>query len=272
MSIINSIVAKKPDLKRKLYTAAMGTTAEDYVSQKLKLAVYLGIGLAAFTFFITGAKGEPIDAIIKGILVGAIGALLGFQILMRQVDAQISKRAKLIDKDVLFAGRFLMVKLNSGRPLINALEDATKSYGIANEYFREIVKDIDLGTPLERALEKATINCPSQKLKKILFQITNALKIGTDVTDFLEAILDEVADQQLIEIQRYGKKLSSLTMFYMLFAIVMPSLGMTMIVVVISLLNVNITMSTFFLVIALLIFLQFIFLTMFRSIRPNVHI
>jgi len=269
MSIVGNIVRKHPELKHKLYMAGIRQTPEEYVKQKVMGSFWMALMVGVLVFLMVDKQGgNPVVALFAfGFVYLMLHALL-----MKQADIKISKRAKRIDKDVLFAGRFLLVKLNSGRPLINALEDATKSYGVSNEYFKEIMRDVNLGTPLEQALEKATQDCPSAKLKKILFQITNALKIGTDVTNFLDAILDDIADQQLIEIQRYGKKLNSLTMFYMLFAVVLPSLGMTMIVIVISLVNLNIGGADFLLIIGGLIFMQYIFLNLFRSIRPNVHI
>ncbi|MBN1274683.1 type II secretion system F family protein [Candidatus Woesearchaeota archaeon] len=269
MSIINNITSRHPDLKRKLYMAGMDVEPRVYVKEKFKNSLLMGFLLLVGSFFLIDKNGGNLFLVP---IIGVVTYALMFRLQMRQVDAKISKRAGIIDKDVLFAGRFLLVKLNSGRPLINAIEDATKSYGISNEYFKEIIKDIDLGTSLEDALEKATTNCPSKKLKKILFQITNALKIGTDVTNFLESILDEIAEEQLIEIQRYGKKLSSVTMFFMLIAVVLPSLGMTMIVVIISLINITLSGVDFMLIILGLMFIQFIFLTTFKSIRPNVNI
>lgn len=269
MGIAENIAAKMPELKRLLYMANIEQTPEQYVKKKFNNALMLGICMAILSFFFLDKTGGPL------ILVPIIGVVFykgALSVGLKEVKARITKRAKLIDKDVLFAGRFLLIKLNSGRPLVNAFEDATKGYGVANDYFKEILKDINLGTPLERALEKATMNSPSEKLKKILFQITNALKIGIDVTDFLEAILDEIADQQLIEIKRYGKKLNGITMFYMLFAVVMPSLGMTMIVVIASLLSISVNLTSFMVIVLGLVFVQFVFLTLFKSIRPNVDI
>jgi pilus assembly protein TadC len=191
---------------------------------------------------------------------------------MKRLDIEINKRAREIDKDVLFAGRFLLVKINSGKPLINSIIDASNSYGVASKYFKEIVRDIDLGTPMEDALHNAYKNTPSKKFKKILFQINNALKIGVDVSVPLEAALDEITQDQLVEIQRYGRKLNSLTMFYMLAAIVVPSLGITLFSVVASMVSIVIDMKMFIIVLFFLIFIQLIFLSIFRSIRPNLNL
>ena len=155
---------------------------------------------------------------------------------------------------------------------MNAIIDASNSYGVANKYFKEIVRDIELGTPLEDALEKASRYSPSDKMRRILFQISNALKIGVDVTDFLEAILDEIAEDQLIEIKSYGRKLSGITLFYMLFAVVIPSLGITMLITVISLIHIQADSGLFIMVLFFLIIIEFIFISIFKSIRPNVNI
>jgi pilus assembly protein TadC len=191
---------------------------------------------------------------------------------MRAVDAKISKRAKEIDKDVLFAGRFLLIKLNSGKPLINSLVEASQSYGVASSYFKEIVRNIELGTSLEEALESARDNCPSKKMKRIIFQINNALKVGVDVSSNLEAIIQEITAEQLIEIQRYGRKLNSLTMFYMLLAVVMPSLGITIFAIIASLVSINLTPMTFGVFLFFLFLIELMFISIFKSIRPSVNI
>ena len=131
---------------------------------------------------------------------------------------------------------------------------------------------MELGTPLEDTLDKAMRNTPSQKFRRILFQISNALKIGIDVTGFLEAVLDEIAEEEIIEIQKYGKKLNSLTMFYMLFGIVIPSLGLTMAVIIASMVSIQIDIRLFLVMIVLLLFFQLMFLSVFRAIRPNINI
>ena len=191
---------------------------------------------------------------------------------MREPDVKIRRREIEIDKEVLFAGRFLLVKIGSGMPLINSLVEASKSYGVASSYFKEIVKDIETGSPMEEALERAMTYCPSKKFQKILFQITNALKIGIDVTKSLEAVLDQITNEQLLEIKKYGKKLNSVTLFYMLLAVVLPSLGMTMLIVLISFSPITIDLTLFIVILFFLAIIQFFFITIFRTIRPKVNI
>jgi pilus assembly protein TadC len=256
-------------LKRKLLIAGMRISTRDFNKKNMMTSLTVGICMGLLSFFII-SKNNGNPAII--FIVAALFFFISRAILTKSVDAKISKRAKEIDKDVLFAGRFLLIKLNSGKPLINSLIEASQSYGVASHYFKEIVRNIELGTPLEQALESAMDNCPSRKMKRILFQINNALKVGVDVSQNLEAIIMEITNEQLVEIQRYGKKLNSLTMFYMLLAVVMPSLGITIFVILASLVSLSLPPSIFFVFLFFLTMTELMFISIFKSIRPSVNI
>ncbi len=269
MTLTNYLLSRQPLLKKKLRVANVKKTPEEYITLAFKGAMFFAVATAFFVFFL---RMKSSGGILLPLFLGAIIGLLMYKLNIIKLDVAIRKRARRIDKEVLFAGRFLLIKLNSGEPLINAIDEASHGFGAATDYFRDIMRNIELGTPLEKALEQATEYCPSKRLKKILFQITNALKIGVDVTNFLEAILEEISEEQLTEIVRYGKKLSSLTMFYMLAAIILPSLGMTLFVVIASLISIKMTFGSFLIILVMLVFLQFIFISLFQSARPNMDL
>ena len=271
MKLIEFLTHKNPKLRKKLEIAKIDKTPEGYMSEVLKKTVINSV-LIIFVLVLLFNK----DPKFLGILI--FGSIIAIMFLyatnLRKVDAAILKRGKDIDREVLFAGRYLLIKLNSGQPLINAIIDASKSFGVANKYFKEIVKDIELGTPLEEALNKAAVYSASERFRKILYNMNNAIKIGIDVTKSLGSILDEIAEEQLIEIQRYGKKLNSMTMFYMLIGIILPSLGMTMAVVILSLLpNTGGLANAIFWVFGILVLIiQLTFVFIFKGARPNVNI
>lgn len=159
-----------------------------------------------------------------------------------KVRVAIQKRKKELDQEVMFIGRYLLIKLYSGRPLLNALSETAKSKGLTAAYIREIVHAINTGTPIEVALRNGIEYCPSDKLAKVLFQLNNALKIGIDVTRPLESLLHEITKEEEIEVKRYGKKLNSIVIFYMVAAIVIPSLGISLFMVVSNFINLPITL------------------------------
>ncbi len=271
MSIVEILVYKHPELKKKLLMAKIDKSPETFMSEVIrKTATSTMFFLILIFFLFSKKKGILLILVISAILLVKLFYYLNLKI----IDAKILKRGKDIDREVLFAGRFLLIKLNSGQPLINAIFEASESFGVANKYFKEIVRDIELGTPLEKALDNASNYSASKRFRKILFQINNAIKIGIDVSESLSAILNEISNEQLIEIQRYGKKLNSFTMFYMLLAIILPSLGMTMAVVILSMMsNMGHLANALFISFGvLLLAIQFIFISMFRGARPNVNI
>ena len=150
--------------------------------------------------------------------------------------------------------------------------EGSQSYGIASKYFKEIVEDINLGTPIEKALDNAVKYSPSEKYRRILFQISTALKVGIDVSIPLSNAIDEITAEQLTEIQRYGKKLNSLALFYMLLAIVLPSIGMAIFVVVGGLLGLPIERNLFLVVTGALVIVQLIFVSVFKASRLSVNL
>ena len=198
--------------------------------------------------------------------------VLVFLFTLNSPKSAIRKRERDIDKEVLFAGRYILVKMESGTPLLNTLEDASKTYGVSAKYFGEIVDEINTGVPMEIALENARTYNSSAKFKKVLWQIVTALKTGTEVTSVLKSTLKSIASEQAIEIKVYGKKLNSLMLFYMVVACVAPSLGLTMLIIISGFLNLDISNTVLYMILFFMAVIQLAFLVMVKSARPMVDI
>jgi flagellar protein FlaJ len=268
MTLANYLLRGRKTLKTDMRRARMDINPEAFVARAIKLSAFGGIAAAALVFFFFSKKPDfPMWTIP---LIALVGVYIAYQYFMITPKIKSLAIAADIDREVLFAGRFLLIKLNSGTPLVTALEEASKSYGVGGRYFAEIMRDIELGTPLEDAIERAMNNSPSRHWRKILFQIHNALRLGIDVTHSLEAVLEDITNDYLLQIQRYGKKLSTITLFYLLIAVVVPSLGMTILVVLVSFTGIPLTAPIFLGILAGVIFIQVLFLNVFRSIRPKV--
>jgi pilus assembly protein TadC len=269
--ITDIVLRASPSLKKKLHIAHLRDTPESFIRRSVKAGLLLALALAAAAFFFLGGK-EPVRGILYALLVFAATALIGSVFFFRAVDVAISKRRRLMEQEALFAGRYLLVKLQSGAPLFGSLIEMSRSFGLAGRFFKEIVDDVNTGTPLEDALANAATLSPSRNFKIILWQIHNALRSGADVSDPLRYILKEITDQQIIEIERYGKKLNSLTLFYMLVAIIVPSLGTSFLTIIAGFVGLSVELGHLMGVLILLVFLQFMFLAGFRSIRPLVQV
>ncbi|MCD6464225.1 type II secretion system F family protein [Candidatus Woesearchaeota archaeon] len=275
MSLWKRYALKHPELKVKLKKARMNVSPEDYVKKGFITAVMSAVTVWLVVFFaMINKPGGNTFWKCLGISLGfgILAYIFMFWISMRSVDVKIRERAREIDREILFAGRFLIVKLSSGRPLINTLMDASRSYGVGAKFFREIMRDIELGSSVERALDRAMEYSPSDKFKKVLFQINNALRIGIDVTRFLTATLEEISHEQIEEIKRYGKKLNSVILFYLLFGIVIPSLGVSLIAILGTFTGLEVNKTFFIVLLLFVIITQSAFMIAFRAIRPQVNV
>lgn len=269
ISIANRVASFFPGLKNELRIANLSYTPVQYANKSIKAAALYSI-LFTFLFFFVLRKAKLNLFLLVPIF--AILLILIFEYSLLAIKAKIRKREREINKEVIFVGRYLLVKIYSGRPLLNALIETAGSRGIASKYIKEIVDDIDTGNTIENALKNAMIYSPSDKLRRILFHINNALQLGIDITKPLESVLDELTREEELEIKKYGKKLNTLVIFYMLAAVIIPSLGVAMFIVISSFINSPIDLKGLLLFIFFIVVLQFIFITFFKSARPMVNL
>ena len=269
ISISNRVASFFPALKTELRIAHLPYTPIQYVTKSLRMAV-LGSILFTFLFFFVLQKAKLSFFLL--VPVFAILFILIFEYSLIAIKAKIRKREREINKEVIFVGRYLLIKIYSGRPLLNALIETAGGRGIASKYIKEIVDDIDTGNTIENALKNAMIYSPSDKLMKILFHINNALQLGIDVTKPLESVLEAITREEELEIKKYGKKLNTLVIFYMLAAVILPSLGVAMFIVISGFVNFPIDLKGLLLFIFFIVVLQFVFITLFKSARPMVNL
>ena len=78
--------------------------------------------------------------------------------------------------------------------------------------------------------------------------------------------------EQQIAVGEYGRKLNPLAMFYMLIAIIMPTLGVTMITIISIFIGIKIDLAILLIIVGIVAFMQFMFVAMINSIRPPVEL
>ena len=261
------VVSYFPKLKQQMLVARLKKTAEKYVAEVLFNSVMITIVFSLLLFMFFSSTNTGLFYLIPAAPLIFIGSMLFF---LNIPFVYIARREREINKNVLFAGRYLLVKIQSGEPLFGSLIGVAKSYGATGEVFNEIVQDIHFGAKIEDAIDKAIKNNPCDNLKKILWEISNSIKTGSDMARSLGAILDGINEEYFTEIEKYGRKINSITLFYMVLAIIVPSLGITMASIIASFIGIKIPMSILYFVIFIIAFVQFMFISLYKSIRPAV--
>ncbi len=263
------IIKGNPGLKRLLRIAKVKQNPKEFVAKGLRLALFSGIAMTVLMFFMFDRLEIPLVWLL---IVFPLTFTFTIFFILQTPYGMISKREREINKEVLFAGRYLLVKMESGYPLFNTLIDASKSYGVCAEYFKEIVDEINTGTPIEEALETAREYNASDKFKRILWQIITSLNTGADVADPLRATLKSITEEQILEIKAYSKKLNSLMMFYMVIACVMPSIGVTMFIILSGFIQLEISQGLLFSLLFFIAVIQLSFISLIRGTRPMVNL
>ena len=177
-----------------------------------------------------------------------------------------------IEKNLISVLQDMMVQLNSGVPIFKILVNISNSdYEEVSKEFQKITKEINSGVPQIEAIEKYGQIATSEYFKRILWQISNGMRAGSDMAIIIKEGIKTLSDEQAIQVQSYGSKLNPLVMFYMLIAVILPSLGITFLIIIASILNMSedITKLIFYCIFGFVMFMQIMFLGIIKSKRPS---
>jgi len=267
-SVFQRVSKAFPTLKAKLKQAGMEDKPEDFIKKTFVSAFYMTTGLVVLLFLVLAKLN-----LVKGVLflIVPIVFFAMFFYMIRLPDARITKKEKEISKEIVFAGRFLIIELESGVPLYNAMINISKNYEVVGRYFKEITDKVDFGTSMEDALNEAVEFVPSNDFRKILWQIINSIRTGSNVAKSLYSVMEQITKDQITEVNKYGKKLNPLAMFYMIIAVILPSLGMTMMIILSSFIHFEISLTILLALAGFLGFVQFMFIALVKFSRPAIE-
>ena len=269
---LKSVSLRFPLLKRQLLQAQMNYTPAGFVRASFISAAYITAILLIVSWMLL-RTGE--GAALALLLLAPVLYILSFFYAMQVPLVKARQRAKKIDQELVFAGRHMLIELQSGVPLFDAMLGISRDYGPVSEEFNKIVEKVTLGVPLGAALHEVAENNPSAYFNRMVLQLANSLASGADVALTLQSSLDQISKEQILELKAYGQKLNPLVMFFMIFGIIMPSLGVAFMIMLVSFLGgsgVSIGASALFGILACIGIIQFIFLSMVESSRPRFDI
>jgi len=234
-----------------------------------------------------------ITALINCILIGLILTLveltfklnIGYLILIISIAIFISsflsllfypkikakKRIKNIDIKLIPALRHLLIEMRSGVTLFQSMKSISVGYGEVSKEFLKIVDNIETGRDESKTLKEAGSKIPSQKFRKVLWQIGNALVTGSDMVKELDDLVQELRRGHVEDIKKYTQELNPLTMMYMVMGIVLPALGISLLNLFLSFLNISIPSILLWLIPVFLAIFNIFFIYTIKSRIPMVY-
>ena len=278
LPIAELLMPKFPDLKEKLRYADIKKQPLDYLEQTAQKTSILSVAVILLTYvFLIGnltdaLKSNTVNFLGMIILPLILIPILVFFYLMMFPSAAAARRQRELDYEIVFAGRHISIAVKSGMPLFEAFVGATSGYGLVSKEIAKIVDKVVLGVPVATAIREVTDQNPSRYFSRLMIQISNSVMSGSDIGSSLETTLDQISKEQIIALKEYSQKLTPLVMFYMVFGIVVPSLGIVLVTVVMSAISGGLVGFSSLLLIGaffLISLIQFLFLGFIESSRPK---
>jgi len=257
------------DLKTKLRLAGIEKTPVEFMERVIGNTIWISLTLIILVglimYFVTQTD------LLWLILIGIVIIFAVFNYLLIYPDASLMKRKRELDYEIVFAGRHILIALKSGMPLFDTFVGTSTGYGEVSKELKKVVDKIVVGVPSTQAIREVAQQTPSKYFSRVMQQIANSLASGADVADSLEAVLDQISKEQMILLKEYSQKLTPMVMFYMLFGIIVPSIGVVLAVALMSVLTGETQFSSIVLlpVFLLIVLLQFLFLGVIESSRPK---
>jgi archaeal flagellar protein FlaJ len=258
-------------LEENLVNSSINISREEYLAICLRSLV--------ISFIILSIVLTTIFALLKikffYILGLFVAAAFAFFVLFSQTAypaIYVSRRQKNIERNLIPALNDMMIQLNSGIPLFSILVNVSLAdYGELSEEFKKAVRRISSGEPEAGVLDSLGERNPSLFFRRTLWQISSGMKSGADMAIVIEDSISALNEEQLIQIQNYGNKLNPLIVFYMLIAVIVPSLSITFLTIISSVINLNkdITTLIFLALFVGVVLIQIMFLGLIKSRRPS---
>ena len=264
----NFLLRLNKKLKQDLVQADMDIKPRTYASVSL-LSVFI-LFISSFVIVsVIGFYARGIQAIPTAAGLSFLAALVTLFYYMSYPKIVIIKRKKRIDRDLIFALRYILIRIRSGIPLYDAMVSvAQQDYGLVSTEFRKTIKEISAGENEIKALENMAVRNPSEFFRRIIWQIANNMRSGTDISDILENITKNLVDEHKILIRKYGSELNPVILMYMMFSIVIPSLSITVLVVMSSFSGVQTPVWLFYAIPAAVFMLQIFFISIIKNKKP----
>lgn len=245
-------------------------TAREYISVCFFLAVSLFLGssvLITLVLFIGKSK-----LLIIGPTLGAIVGAFVYIMLISYPKSIVNRRVKDLEKNLLFALRTILVQIRSGVPIFDTFVSiANGDYGQISAEFRSVIEKVRAGESVMDTLEGLAVRNPSMYFRRAIWQLVNALKSGSDVGDNIYNVITSLSKEQIVEIRKYQSTLNPLAMMYMMIAVIVPSLGITVMIIISTFPGMGAigNEQTFWILLVMVVFMQFIFMSVIRSKRPT---
>jgi flagellar protein FlaJ len=261
---------KFPGLKVKMEQARLGLEGHQYA--------FLTVFAMSFFFLIVfsiiavfGSIRMPEQALLYAIIFGGVIALAILGYSQMYPSMLVLKRVR--DLGTLFALRHMRIRVRSGVSLFDAMASIARGgYGAVSEEFEVTIRKMASGISQAQAMDEMAINNPSPYFRRIIWQISNAMKTGAEITEVIQHLVEGLSFDQRIKIRESGAQMNPIALMYMMFTVILPSMGIVFIIAMSLFMGFEFPDSVFYMILLGLGFFQYMFVGIVKNRRPSVEV
>lgn len=236
-------------------------------------SVALFSGIIFFTIAVFGSIKMPQQALLYAIIFAAVVGTLIFGYSQLYPSMIILKRVRDLEKGTLFALRHMLIRVRSGVSLFDAMASIARGdYGTISEEFEVTIRKMASGMPQSQAMDEMAIDNPSPYFRRIIWQLSNAMKTGAEITDVLRHLVDGLSFDQRIKIRESGAQMNPIALMYMMFTVILPSMGIVFIIALSLFMGFNFPDAVFYVILGGLAFFQYMFVGIVKNRRPSIEV
>lgn len=262
-----------PDLEWDLKKAGYADLdASTYLSMVIYSGLVIFITLFLATVVIPYVLSQETTNLYIYILLSLVCTFVIVLYLFMIPRVDINRRSRLIDNSLEYMLKDIQIQLKSGVPLFDTIVNVSRwQYGECSRLADGIIKEVEAGRSITDVLDNVGMLSPSDYLRKVLWQIVNAVRSGSDVVKALDYISHDIRQDKEAKIKMYSRELNLWSLIYMMGVIIAPSMGVTLLVVLSSFIGgAVINENTLWAVLLVVSLMQVFFITFLKEKRPQV--
>jgi len=259
-----------PGLQFQLEQAKIEMEPREWMSVAFLSSMIYGVIVFVLFYVVSIRQLIFSQSLLLSIFFGFIVGFAVFFYLSLYPRLFVNKNTRDIESHLPPALHHLLVQVRSGITLYDSMVSIARSnYGLISVVFKNAVNEINTGKSEIEALEVLAEANSSLYFRRILWQMINALKSGSDIGDTIKNIVDNLVLEQRVAIKKYGAQLNPLALFYMVLVVIFPTLGIIFLLVLFSFVGTIFNVELILVgILGFITIFQFMFTGLIKSKRP----
>ncbi|MFP4403567.1 MAG: type II secretion system F family protein [Candidatus Woesearchaeota archaeon] len=263
-----------PDTKFALKTTNLKYKTDEFFTHMFFNSIlwFIFISIFLFSLLIILEARSFIESIYFALGLGFFLFFIILLVTIRYPSIIAGKKTEEIEKNLVFALKDLLLQVSAGKPLFDSMVAVSKAnYGQVSLEFDKTAKNVQSGMSMEKALEEMVLRNNSDFLKRTVWQILNVIKSGSNLKTALKIVIDDMLSNHKDKIKGYAQELNMWSLIYMLFAVAIPTIGSTVMLILTSFSGGGLNEITFITFGVMCLFVQIIIIGLIQSRRPAIN-